>query len=127
MGKETETHFCTGKVGATWLWEGTFSIKKKLSRGKKLILRLTRLKDWNFKPTFVVMPWLQRLRYHIMSSKVTHEFLKQKEVAGTKGNLSYCSCLNPEHSLSQPVSNTILHVGLNGRPGRGTGCFFFSC
>lgn len=71
------------------------------------------------------MPQLQRLWYRIMSSKVIHEFLKQKEVAGTKGNLSYCSCLNPEYSLSQPVSNTILHVGLNGRPGRGTGCFFF--
>ena len=28
LGKETETNFCTGKVGAMWLWEGTFLIKK---------------------------------------------------------------------------------------------------
>ena len=59
--------------------------KKKLSHGKKLILRLTGQKDWNFKLMFMVMPWLQRLQYHIISSKVIHEFLKQKEIAGTKG------------------------------------------
>lgn len=56
-----------------------------MSHRKKLILRLTWQKDWNFKLTFMVMPWLQRLQCHIISSKVIYEFLKQKEIAGTKG------------------------------------------
>lgn len=64
LGKEIETNFCTGKVGALWLWERIFLIKKKRKRsdGKKLILRLTRKRTRIFNSMFMVIPWLQRLQ-----------------------------------------------------------------